>query len=205
MALAAQVLAREMCSMSCDEILEEIVELAVKPSPAEKISSADLDNAIKHEIAEKGDLSRFVRHDETEEYEISKFGDEVDSAAFSEANAQSRYIVMRERGETPESIRAAANVKEEQALIELCDDIIAGARKEPEAPPPKPSDDLSADVIIRLFHRMEEARVSKIRDQFLEARLGQIFELAHEAHTQKDSLMETARNIVRLHRERSAG
>ena len=203
LALAAQVLAREMCSMSCDEILDEIKELATKSPRMENISITELDDAISREIAEKGEWSRFVHHVETDEYEISSFGDELDSAAFFEANAKSRYIVMREDGRTPEQIRLVAAFAGQEALIELCEGVIAGTRKEPEDPTPARPNKKDATNHLKVILRVEDTRIGRIRERFLESSVGQIFELAHEA--EGDSAAETARNVIRIHRERSAG
>ena len=205
LALAAQVLAREMCSMSSDEILDEIMELAPKSPQVKKMTSAELDDAIRREIAEKGELSRFVRHDETDEYEISSFGDELESVAFFEANAKSRYIVMREEGRTPEQIRIVAAFAEQEALIELCEGVIAGTRKEPEAPTPARPGKADTNIQLKVMLRVEDTRIGRIRERFLENSVGQIFELAHEACAEGTSGEETARNVIRIHRERSVG
>jgi len=160
LALAAQVLAREMCSLSSDEILDEIMELASKSPRVESISSADLDYAIKCEIEEKGERSRFVHHVETDEFEISSFGDELDSAAFFEANAKSRYIVMREDGRTPEQIRIVAAFAEQEALIELCEGVIAGTRKEPEDPTYVRPSKKDANIHLKAMLRVEDTRIN---------------------------------------------
>jgi len=191
--------------LNCEEILERIRKLSVKPSPATKISSVELGDAIKREITEKGEWSRFVHSDEAGKFATSSFGDELSVAAFCEARAKSRYIVMRERGETPQSIRAAAEVEEEQALIELCDDIIAGGRMEPKEPKPRPQKKMKKCDILRMLARMEEAEVSELRDRFLESISGQIFELAHEVQPPQGTGLEVARNVARLHRERNVG
>jgi len=189
--------------MSEEELARYIYKLGAWSSPLDKNATLELCALIDRDIAERGERSLFTRV-AGNQYKASTFGEGLRAAAVCEAEAQSRYIVMRENGKTPEQIRGSAEVHEDQLLVELCDDIVAGTRMDPKEPISWASNkERATETFLWMLNLMEKARICEMREKFLEVSLSKIFELAQEPHTKNESAKETMRNVIGLHRERS--